>query len=348
MSDFPARFEAAIDSGITLVETAAVTDATMAFARSVAAGLSADPKWLHPQYLYDAEGSQLFKRITEQREYYPTRTEAAILAGHSAKIAEITGPVTLVELGSGFSVKTEHLLNAYVDGGDELHYIPVDVSETALREASRAIGERFPTVRVTGISGPYRSAFPIFRRLSPQMVIFLGSTLGNFNEAEMTAFWSSVHGHLPGGDYFLLGIDLVKERAILEAAYNDAAGYTAMFTRNVWARVNRELGAEIDLDEIEHVAAWNDDYSRMDIFTRFNTRQQVFVAPLGQTFEISPGEQVLIEISRKFRLPEVTSELALHGFDVLRTFTDPSEWFALLLLQRIDDAVIRPLNPSQV
>ncbi len=340
-SDFPARFREAVGSGAALVEAPGTRESELAFARSVAAGLSDEPKWLHCRFIYDAEGSRLFEEITHQPEYYPTRTEAAILAEHAHEIRRLTGPRTLVELGSGYSVKTEHLLSAYSQSEERVLYVPVDVSDTALREASKAITENFSDVQVTGINGTYGSALPILRILSPQMVIFLGSTVGNFNEAETTAFWRNVSGHLPAGDFFLLGADLEKDPRILEAAYNDAAGITARFTNNYFARMNRELGAGIDLDQIEHVAIWNPDRGRMEIYGRFHTAQTIYVEPLDQSFAISPGEEILLEISRKFRLPELKDELASHGFEPRRTFTDERGWFALLLLERIDDAVIR-------
>jgi L-histidine N-alpha-methyltransferase len=341
MSDFPARFREAVGAGVTLVEASDTGDTVMTFARSVAVGLSDEPKWLHCRFLYDAEGSRLFEEITEQPEYYPTRTEAAILAQHADEIREITGPRALVELGSGYSVKTEHLLSAYSRHGGKVRYVPVDVSVSALREASRSIGEHFADVQFTGINGTYASAFRVFRQLAPQMVVFLGSTIGNFNEAETTAFWKSVAGHLPVGDFLLLGVDLVKDVGVLEAAYNDTAGVTARFTRNYFARINRELGAEIDLSQIEHVAVWNAERDRMEIFARFNSTQHIRIGPLDESFEIRPGERILIEISRKFRLPELTAELSRFGFEVRRSFTDEKEWFALLLLERIDDAVTR-------
>ncbi len=338
MSDFPTRFREAVGSGITVIEAPGSCDTVMTFARSVAVGLSASPKWLHCRFLYDAAGSRLFEGITEQPEYYPTRTEAAILSKHADDIWEITGPVTLVELGSGYSVKTEYLLAAYSKSGRQVRYVPVDVSVSALREANRSIAESFSDVWFTGINGTYASAFPVFRQLSPQIVVFLGSTIGNFNQAETTAFWRSVAGHLPVGDFFLLGVDLVKDVDVLEAAYNDAAGVTARFTSNYFARINRELGAEIDVDQIEHVAVWNAERSRMEISARFRSAQRIYVEPLDVTFEIGPGEQILLEISRKYRLPELTDELARYGFDGRRTFTDEREWFALLLLERVDDA----------
>ena len=230
MSDFTQRFREAHNSDTLLVEAPCARETVPTFAQAVAAGLSDDPKWLHFRFLYDAEGSRLFEAITAQPEYYPARKEAAILARHAAEIEALTGPVTLVELGSGYSVKTEHLLAAYSRESAEIDYVPVDVSVNALREASRSISDSFPEVNFTGITGTYISAFPVFRHLSPQMVVFLGTTLGNFSELEHDAFWHSMAKHLPRGDHFLLGVDLVKDTDTLEAAYNDAAGMTARFT----------------------------------------------------------------------------------------------------------------------
>lgn len=348
MTDLVARFQKALSSGTSLVK-AGPADTVMSFARSVAAGLSDQPRWLHCRFLYDAEGSRLFEIITAQPEYYPTRIEAGLLKRHASEIREITGPRTLVELGSGYSVKTEHLLSAYARDDDETRYVPVDVSVAALQEASRSIQENFDAVRFTGINGTYASALPILRQLSPQLVVFLGSTIGNFNEAESTAFWRSVAGHLPSGDFFLLGVDLVKDPDILEAAYNDAAGVTARFTKNYFARINRELGSDIDVDVIEHQATWNPAQQRMEIFSTFRETQSVRIEPLGLTFVIQKGERILLEISRKFRVDVLVEELRRYGFEVRRTFCDEPEWFGLLLLERIDDALLRasPDTPRQ-
>jgi len=339
MSDFPARFRKAFVSSQELVEARQAEDTLITFARSVAAGLTDQPKWLHCRFLYDAEGSRLFELITQQPEYYPTQIEASILAAASGDIREITGPRTLVELGSGYSVKTEHLLATYSRGGGTLRYVPVDVSESALREAHMSVSANFPSVDFTGIHGAYASAFRVLRRLSPQMVVFLGSTIGNFNEAESTAFWQNVAGHLPPQDFFLLGVDLVKDVDVLEAAYNDAAGITERFTKNYAVRMNRELGSQIDISGIEHVAAWNPDLERMEISLFFRKTQDIYIEPLNQTFKVEAGERVLVEISRKFRLLKLAEDLKRFGFDVRRTFTDERQWFALLLLERIEDAV---------
>lgn len=342
MSNFEKEFREALGSGATLVKAAAREDARMAFARSVADGLSDDPKWLHCRFLYDERGSQLFEEITEQPEYYPTRTEAAILARHADDIQRITGPVTLVELGSGYSVKTEHLLTAYTHAEGNVHYVPVDVSVSALEAAKSSIAESFEAVSFTGIAGTYANAFTVFPQLSPQMIIFLGSTIGNFNEAEADAFWNSVSGQLPAGDWFLLGVDLVKDVSVLEAAYNDAAGVTPRFTKNYFARMNRELGSDIDLSTIEHVATWNAKKERIDIRSRFEAEQEIYIEPLDRRFHIDAGEEILIEISRKFRVHEVSEKLAEFGLETARTFTDPKNWFALILLRRTDEAAPQP------
>jgi len=332
-TDLRARFRRALRAGDDLVRGSVTAEPTEAFARAVAIGLGGDPKWLPCHYLYDAAGSRLFEEITAQPEYYPTRSEAAILEAHATEIREITGPVHLVELGSGYSVKTEHLLAAYSGEGEALRYVPVDVSASALVEAQQSIAKAFDDVEFTGIHGTYGNAFPVFRELSPQMVVFLGSSIGNLNPSEAARFWTSVTEHLPVGDFFLLGADLVKDRAVLEAAYDDAAGVTARFTKNYFARINRELGARLDLDAIEHVAAWNPAKERIEIWARFLAEQEIRIRALDASFRIAAGEEILVEVSHKYRVPELRRELARFGLHTRRVFTDEREWFALLLLE---------------
>lgn len=309
-------------------------DPVLEFAKSVSAGLSDSPRWLHCRYLYDERGSELFERICEQPEYYPTRTEAAILEQRAAQIRSITGPVTIVELGSGTSVKTDYLLTAYTRDDTPLRYVPVDVSEPALQVAAQTIGERHPLVEFSGIVGAYESAFPLFWEQSPSMVVFLGSTIGNLNPAESSVFLSQLAENMRSGDYLLLGIDLIKDVSVLEAAYNDAAGVTAEFSKNLFARINRELGARVDLDNIEHVAVYNREWQRIEIFIEFLADQDVYVEPLDERFSIAAGERVLIEISRKFVLSEMRDHVAQFGFSLNRAYTDDDDQFALLLMQR--------------
>ena len=306
----------------------------VAFAQSVARTLTDSPPWLHCRYLYDERGSELFERICEQPEYYPTRTESGILAARAADIFADTGPVTVIELGSGTSVKTDHLLTAYSADQRKVLYVPVDVSVSALEMARDAIVARHPTVTVTGIAGTYEAAFPLFKRFSPAMVVFLGSTIGNLNQQEAGVFWHQVADSLSLGDYFLLGVDLVKDEAQLNAAYNDAAGVTESFTKNIFARINRELGANVDLDKIDHVATYNSDWQRIETFIRFNSDQDVYLEPLDKTIPVAAGTKIMTEISRKFTVDQIRENMQLHGFDVRDVFTDENEWFALLLLQR--------------
>ncbi len=317
-----------------VLHAAEAVDSSLDFARSVAAGLARRPRSLECRFLYDARGSSLYERITEQPEYYPTRTEAAILARCAPRLRKLTGPVSLLEFGSGSSAKTDHLLAAWLNADPAVRYIPVDVSESALKQASRTIAERRPQARIIGIHGTYQEVFPLLPEVSPVLVIFLGSTLGNFEEREATHFLRRLAAALGPEDRFLLGVDLVKEPAVLEAAYNDAAGVTAAFTRNLFARMNRELGCDLDLSAIEHLARWQPERRQIEIHARFNQSQTVRLRSLGSSFQIAAGEEIQVEISRKFDLAMLPAWLAACGFTIQETFTDERRWFALLLLKK--------------
>ncbi|WP_243372539.1 L-histidine N(alpha)-methyltransferase [Geotalea sp. SG265] len=321
-------------SGMIVRQYTSEAEQLMDFAASTAAGLGSRPRSIQCRFLYDARGSRLFDLITRQPEYYLTRTEAGILAEKAPLIRKICGPTTLIELGSGSSEKTDHLLDAWLARGSSVRYIPVDVSESALREASRTIVAKYPAAQVLGISSDYRGAFPLFRDTSPVTLVFLGSSIGNFAPEEMTLFLHELSQSLCRGDFFLLGIDLVKDRKIIEAAYNDEAGVTEAFTRNVFVRMNRELGSSADPAAIEHVAVYNEARERMEICARFCRRQVIRIAPLGQDFVIDDGEEIHTEISRKFRIEQFIPFLEGFGFTTEEVFTDARSWFALLLLRR--------------
>ena len=293
------------------------------------------PPWLHSRFLYDDEGSRLFEEICQQPEYYPTRTESGILLASAAQIRDATGPITLIELGSGNSLKTDYLLSAYAAGEASVRYVPIDVSEGILEQAKNAITARHPTVTVTGVADTYEHAFPLFKEFSPAMVLFLGSSIGNFDQREADVFWQGVSEALCPGDYLLLGIDLVKSESLLNAAYNDAAGITAAFTKNLFARINRELGASIDLDAVEHVARYNAEWQRVEIYAHFRSTQRVYLDPLDRTIVVPQDTMVMTEISRKYDLEKTTEFLRCFDFDVKQVFTDEKRWFGLLLLQRV-------------
>jgi iron(II)-dependent oxidoreductase len=308
--------------------------ARAAFAQSIVRGLSDTPRWLSCRYLYDAEGSALFEAITRQPEYYLTRTEDALLRLHAPALRSHIGSSTLVELGSGSSSKTRHLLRAWTAGAQRARYVPIDISHEILAASAASLDHEFPALEVSALAGTYEQAFARLREFSPLVLLFLGSSLGNFDCEETAAFLDRVAAGLSPGDHLLLGLDLVKDTATLEAAYNDGAGVSAAFTRNLFARMNRDLGTRLDLDAIEHVAYWNAGRERIDIFARF-TRAAVLELPqLGRRFRLAAGEMVLTEVSRKFRLPEMTAVGARHGFDTVATFVDAAYPFALLLLRR--------------
>ena len=305
------------------------------FATAVMIGLSDRPRWLPCRYLYDETGSLLFDEICRTPEYYLTRTESAILAESSGAISEETGPVTLVELGSGSAGKTGHLLDAYARLDPGTRYVPVDVSQSALEIAARAMRARNPGLDIAPVHGTYDAAFPLLAAASPAMLVFLGSTIGNFNQTEAAAFWRKAATHLAPGDFALVGVDLVKDAALLNSAYNDAAGLSARFTKNIFARMNRELGAALDLDQIDHVAAYNPEWQRVEIYACFVRAQAIRLAPLGRTIRVEAGDRVMTEISRKFVLEDLEQYLACFGLQVRRVFCDPRRWFAEVLLQNV-------------
>jgi len=327
--------DACTGRGPEIVRARAGADSVREFARSCARGLISVPRRLESRFLYDSAGSALFDQITAQPEYYLTRTETSILAANASRIRELTGPATLVELGSGSAAKTDLLLRAWLDRAPRVCYLPVDVSVSALTCACSRIAARHPSVRVVGVNCEYRQAFPLLSQLSPALVLFLGSSIGNFNPREMSSFIASLAASMRPGDFFLLGVDLVKEPRLLEAAYNDQAGVTARFTRNLFARMNRELGCAIDTDAIEHLARYNAEKEQIEISARF-TRQQTFLLdPPGRLITVAKGEAVRTEISRKFRLERVVPELGRCGFATEQVYSDERRWFALLLLRRL-------------
>lgn len=312
-----------------------LTDDPNAFARSVAQGLTADPPQLDCRYLYDDVGSELFAEITQQPEYYPTRTEAAILASHAGELARTLGAVPICELGSGTADKTRILLSAWASEAEgDFHYIPVDIDPSVLRGAASELTEQHPALHVSAMATSYEHALERLADVTPKVVVFLGSTIGNFEPREMDRFLRRIQAALRPGDAFLLGVDLVKDAATLEAAYNDAAGVTERFTLNLFERMNRELDAGIPAKAVEHVAFWNADEDQIEIYGRFKQDVQIDLPGFERTFEVESGEMVRVEVSRKFRVDRFAKDLAPYGLRQERVLTDPNELFALLLLRR--------------
>jgi L-histidine N-alpha-methyltransferase len=308
-------------------------DSAEAMARDVREGLSASPKELSPKYFYDERGSLLFERITELDEYYPTRAERAILAARSAEIHAVAGtPGTLVELGSGSASKTRHLLSAMRDAGCLQTYAPVDISEEITHETARTLVEEYPGLEVRGLVCDFESDLErIHSDCSPRLIAFLGGTIGNLYPGERREFLTRIAALFGPGDHLLLGTDLVKDTARLEAAYDDAAGVTAEFNKNVLQVLNRELGADFDLDAFEHVSRYDAREERMDIRLRSLVAQTVHLAELGMTIQFAAGEEMRTEISTKFTRERLEAVYTEAGLEMRGWFTDPAGDYALSL-----------------
>jgi L-histidine N-alpha-methyltransferase len=297
----------------------------------VTAGLTATPKWLPPRWFYDARGSELFDEITRLPEYYPTRSERAILTERAAEIAELTGAKTLVELGSGSSEKTRLLLDALTAHGTLSTFIPLDVSATALGDAVGKLGADYPELAVRGIVGDLTRHLGVIPDSDARMVAFLGGTIGNLVPAERAVFLSDLRAALDQGEYLLLGTDLVKDPAILVPAYDDAAGVTAEFNRNVLRVVNRDLHAGFDVEAFDHVAIWDAEREWIEMRLRARTAMRVPIRDLGLTVSFAAGEELRTEVSAKFRHDGVRRELAAAGFTLQNWWTDPAGLFAVAL-----------------
>ncbi|WP_338596050.1 L-histidine N(alpha)-methyltransferase [Saccharopolyspora sp. SCSIO 74807] len=306
-------------------------DAARELRADVREGLTDEPKWLRPKWFYDAAGSELFERITELPEYYQTRAEHDILARHAVEIAEAAGAGTLVELGSGSSEKTRLLLEALRKTGTLQEFVPLDVSESALRAAIDAIARDYPDLAVRGIVGDFTTELASVPPGRGRMVAFLGGTIGNLLPAERAEFLSAVRSALRPGEWLLLGTDLVKDSGRLVRAYDDAQGVTAEFNRNVLRVLNRELGAEFDPAAFEHVAQWNAEQEWIEIRLRATRPMRVHITGLDLTVEFAAGEDIRTEISAKFRRARVAGELAAAGFELSRWWTDEAGDFALTL-----------------
>ncbi|NJK99606.1 MAG: L-histidine N(alpha)-methyltransferase [Spirulinaceae cyanobacterium RM2_2_10] len=299
-------------------------------------GFSQSPKTLPPRYLYDERGSQLFEQICELPEYYPTRTEAAILANCVDELARLTGPCELIELGSGSSTKTRRLLDAYQALSPKLHYVPIDVSAEILVASARDLLDAYPSLFVRGLAGTYEQGLAQLGASSQaaRLVLFLGSTLGNFAPAASDRFLAQLAAALAPGDYFLLGIDLRKDARILEAAYNDRQGITAAFNRNVLAHLNWRFQADFDLELFQHRAVYNRDAHQIEMYLDCQQACQVHLAALAWTAEFAAGESIRTEISRKFDLAALSQVLTQHQLVPLQHWQDAPQWFAVILCQR--------------
>lgn len=302
-------------------------------AQDVFSGLTRTPKALPPKLFYDAEGSQLFELITELPEYYLTRTEGSILKQFAGEMVEAAGSeITLVELGAGSATKTRTLIRELLKRQRRVQFYPIDVSHSALEDAARSLNGDFPGLELHPVVADYSQGLDgIANSAGRKLVLYLGSSIGNFEPMQAGAVLHSVRNSLRPGDALLLGTDLVKSEKVLIPAYDDAQGVTARFNKNMLARINRELGGDFDLAAFKHLAIWNPKCSRVEIYLESLCEQTVTIDALGLRVQFAAGERMHTENSYKFTPHMVRSILNMGGFQMEQSWTDRREWFALHL-----------------
>ncbi len=299
----------------------------------IARAFSCRPIVLPPKWLYDDRGSQIFDTITRLPDYYPTEAERFLLTAHAADIATITQATTVVELGSGTSDKTRTLLDAFEAAGHLEEFVPFDVSEATLHAAADMLAIRYPNISIDAVAGDFTRHLSHLPAIGRRVVVFLGGTLGNFYESERRQFLGQLADTLRPGEFFLLGVDLLKDVDRIVAAYNDDTGVSESFNKNVLAVINRELSADFDLDAFTYVPFWDPTHQRVDMRLRAVEAQRVRIDDLDLDVELAADEEIRVEISSKFRPEAITSEVSAAGFEVVQLWTGNGD-FGLLLARR--------------
>jgi L-histidine N-alpha-methyltransferase len=294
-------------------------------------GLSRRPLSIPSKYFYDQQGSHLFDSICDLPEYYLTRSERALLDLRSGEIAAITQANELVELGSGTARKTRHLIEALLERGEGLHYSPLDISPYALGLASTSLAREFPELVITGIQCDFTETLEALEPDPGCLAVFLGSTIGNFNHGAGVGFLKRLRERLAEGDWLLLGVDLVKSVEVLEAAYNDSAGITAEFNKNILKVVNREAEGNFDPNDFEHLAFFNRDADQVEMHLVARQDVQVRLGSLDMDLNIAAGERIHTEISRKFTRESTGDLLSGAGFELCHWYLSPDGYFGLAL-----------------
>ena len=305
------------------------------FGEAVTEGLGSSPRTLPCRFLYDARGSELFEAICNLPEYYPTRTERSILEAHADAIAaRFAAPITLAELGSGSSSKTRLLIEAFLRSQGSLRYVPVDISRSILDESARDLLDDYEGLEVHAIASEYRVGLQhLGRELErPKLIAWLGSNIGNFDPVQAASFVRSIRAAMAPGDHVLFGIDLRKDREILESAYDDAQGVTAAFNLNLLARINRELGGEFELDRFEHRARWHPEEGRVKLDLVSRVDQEIPIRALDLAVKFQAGEAIHTEDSYKYSLEEIDTLASACGLRVIDRYLDERSWFSLNLL----------------
>ncbi len=318
------------DAARELTRLSALRPLRERLATDVRQGLTGSERSLPPIYLYDDNGSALFEHITELDEYYPTRTERTILERHAEELVAVIRPDELLELGSGSSAKTDLLLTALLDGGGH-RYVALEISEAAVTPAIDRLRLQYPGLTVDGYLGDFHHDLPAIERSGRRLVTFLGSTIGNLDPSNREVLLQQIAAVLEPDDAVLLGIDLVKDPGVLVPAYDDAAGVTAAFNRNVLHVINRELDGDIPVDAFAHRAVWNAEAERIEMHLVANRSVDAHLAAIDLDLAFGRDDHIVTEHSHKFRIEGFVDELAAVGLSVEQVVTDDRGWFAEVL-----------------
>jgi len=320
------------------------------FSSNVKDGLGAKNKQLSPAFLYDERGSNLFEDICKLEEYYLTRSEAEILESKSAAIVEPFDIETVVvELGSGSSIKTRLLIDAYTRRHNGMHYVPIDISSTMLKESSQDMLKSFNKLKVTGIAAEYREALRHLAasrefRDKRKLVLWLGSSIGNFNRAQALQFMTEIRTLLKPGDCFLLGVDLKKDENILVPAYHDSKGVTEDFIKNVLRRINNELGGEFNVDQFTYSAIYNQIEGAIEMRLVSDVEQSVNISSLNMNVQFKEKEAIFVESSYKYNQEDIETLVKNSGFTLTQQWFDSNKRFSLNLLTVPDQQATNPLQ----
>lgn len=313
------------------------TRITRTFAQEILSGLKNAPRSIPPMFFYDLKGSDLFEKICALPEYYVTRTELGILAAMQTDLLSyIDGPVRVVELGSGMSVKTRTILDAVAGMQETVEYLPIDVSDI-LAESSEQLLRDYDCLRITGIIDTYEGGLEFLQDYGSErnLILFLGSSFGNFSPKEGEAFLRDVGRMMRPGDLFMIGLDLVKDKKVLESAYDDSSGMTARFNLNMLSRINDELDADFELQNFAHHSIYNEREQRIEMYLKSLLNQSVVVSKCGLRIELKRDELIHTEYSHKFTLPQVHRLLEDAGFQVRRVWLDKDRYFSVTLASRL-------------
>ena len=306
------------------------------FAEDVRYGLTSPPKGLHPKYFYDAKGSELFERICKTPEYYVTRTESAILKESAAEIAAMNSDKkVIVELGSGSSLKTRYIISSFINNSGSITYIPIDVSDILIESAKNLLND-FEGLNIKGIISEYEEGLEVVNEVvtEPKIIVFLGSSIGNFTQFEARELISAISSVMNENDAFLIGFDLVKDINVLNAAYDDSEGITAKFNLNLLERINNELGGNFDLNKFEHKAFFNETQSRVEMHLVSSEEQDISIKGIEENVHFDSGETIHTENSYKFT-DEIIDEFASSaGLTVNKRWKDGNNWFELCLMRK--------------